>query len=649
MAKTKKKISKSPAEIQQFKSETGAKPTGVTDKAYGDIPAGKIVSSSPGAATRESPEISVEDRGMRQTRGAEPTVQPMFQQPVSVQEPQTGYQPSAEAYNTEILPPEDLEFHEEEEEEDAALAVEEVEAEAEEKGVTDQQLQTDTVNTVNRMETDPGYEDELKNKDPQDMSLGEKLAVILVSMGAGTILGEKTLDGDGTTGFLIGGAGGFGGVREQDIAEAKRRERQRDRDHDFAKMAQKQQQATKLQRVQGRVGDQAVFANYNPTTGAFTDPESGQDISGDFEPLILEQPFTRSDTGEVLYLDRATGTVRPIDETQVTKDGMIKKTPKTGKELDPSTGEFKDVPVQKVSVKSGLGLESSGETYRGSTQEDYVIAGLAIPKEHIPAVNQKFPGIADQILAAKPKRAESLRKQVNNWLKAHIAKGDKEAENKRKAEEAIKKEQRQQDFWEEREKQKEAARLKREEAKAAAKAKKEAEDAKKKGKPVNEADSKIISTLATKTPKVVELRNSLAAEVETYKKHLKAGNTDLAIITGKNMVKKLNSDVGADAVGAEEAKRLAAFLDYQVLNFTGPGPMFGRNLQAFQTQIEDKVKVMDAVIAQNATTMYDLGGSKTYIPTIKSKAQFKALPDNTLFRTKQGIRRKQGNSFVEVE
>lgn len=417
----KKKVSKSPAEVQQFKSDTGAKPTGVTDKQYGDIPPGKIVSSSPGAATRESPEISVSDRGQRQTRGAEPTVQPMFQQPVSVEEP-SGYQPSAQAYNTEILPPEDMDFHDDDpddigSEDDAAVATEGIEQEAEEKGVSKEQLQTDTVNATNRMETDPGYADELRNKKPEDMSLGEKLAVILVSMGAGTILGEKTLGGDGTTGFLIGGAGGFGGVREQDIAEAKRAERQRDRQHDFAKMAAKQQQGTKLQRVKGRVGDEAAFANFNPVTGRYSDPETGEDLSGTFEPLVIEKPYTDPNTGKTYWADPVTGTLRDMGETR-TEGGKVVQRPTIAKEFDPKTQTTTDQPI---TVQQGLGIPPS-TTYRGPTPQSYAKHGLVVSQEEVAELERVSPGLyaeLDRMKADNPKTAKRMVDHAKEYIRTY--------------------------------------------------------------------------------------------------------------------------------------------------------------------------------------------------------------------------------------
>jgi hypothetical protein len=51
---------------------------------------------------------------------------------------------------------------------------------------------------------------------------------------------------------------------------------------------------------------------------------------------------------------------------------------------------------------------------------------------------------------------------------------------------------------------------------------------------------------------------------------------DQKLIKARQMIKTLNSTQGQDAVGAEEAKRLAGLLEFNILNLTNPGPVFGR-------------------------------------------------------------------------
>ena len=65
------------------------------------------------------------------------------------------------------------------------------------------------------------------------------------------------------------------------------------------------------------------------------------------------------------------------------------------------------------------------------------------------------------------------------------------------------------------------------------------------------------------------------------------------------MLKILNSTVGQDAVGADEAKRLASFLQYKIANFTGPGSFMGRDLEKFYTQVAEKNNAIKGAVAQD--------------------------------------------------
>lgn len=63
---------------------------------------------------------------------------------------------------------------------------------------------------------------------------------------------------------------------------------------------------------------------------------------------------------------------------------------------------------------------------------------------------------------------------------------------------------------------------------------------------------------------------------------------DLKIKAGEESLKLLNSSaLGADAVGAEEAKRLGSFLQYKILNLRNPGSMFGRDMDKFTGQVKN--------------------------------------------------------------
>lgn len=68
----------------------------------------------------------------------------------------------------------------------------------------------------------------------------------------------------------------------------------------------------------------------------------------------------------------------------------------------------------------------------------------------------------------------------------------------------------------------------------------------------------------------------------------------------KQLIKTLNSDQGKDAVGAEEAKRLASKLQFAYGNFTNDNPtQFGRDLEGFAKDAENTSAVIKSSIAKN--------------------------------------------------
>lgn len=68
---------------------------------------------------------------------------------------------------------------------------------------------------------------------------------------------------------------------------------------------------------------------------------------------------------------------------------------------------------------------------------------------------------------------------------------------------------------------------------------------------------------------------------------------DQRLQTAMASLKQLNSEVGNDAVAAEEASRLSSLLDFHLLNLTKPGPVFGR---ADLKEFADQLAISDARI-----------------------------------------------------
>lgn len=103
----------------------------------------------------------------------------------------------------------------------------------------------------------------------------------------------------------------------------------------------------------------------------------------------------------------------------------------------------------------------------------------------------------------------------------------------------------------------------------------------------------------------VGVANSLAAELDSFRN---AKTEDDKIRVGQGMLKLLNSAIGPDAVGAEEAKRVGAALEYQVFNVRQPGPVFGRDLPGFEAQIENKIRSLMLSSEKNQSEIDKIAG-----------------------------------------
>lgn len=103
---------------------------------------------------------------------------------------------------------------------------------------------------------------------------------------------------------------------------------------------------------------------------------------------------------------------------------------------------------------------------------------------------------------------------------------------------------------------------------------------------------------------------------------------DQKIKVGQGLYKSLNSAEGADAVGAEEAKRLGSFIEYNIGNFTQPGAFLGRDLKGFTEQINNYSKLLGGRIQQNESGINTLrgGGSLGGTPVNQSVKTQAAAP-----------------------
>lgn len=126
------------------------------------------------------------------------------------------------------------------------------------------------------------------------------------------------------------------------------------------------------------------------------------------------------------------------------------------------------------------------------------------------------------------------------------------------------------------------------------------------GKEMPLEDKEVVKNMAQKNASKIAIANQIESYLNQFKQ-AKDDNTKLRI--GGQMMKVLNSPEGADAIGAEESKRLGDALQFHVANVLGAGPMFGRDLKGFETQSQ---ATLDAV-RDSARANQD------YISTITNK------------------------------
>jgi len=116
---------------------------------------------------------------------------------------------------------------------------------------------------------------------------------------------------------------------------------------------------------------------------------------------------------------------------------------------------------------------------------------------------------------------------------------------------------------------------------------------------------KIVETLATKQANKISIRNQMRGAYAGFKA---AKTKDAQIRAGRQMLKILNSTEGADAISSEEGKRLGDALELQVFNWKGPGPLFGRDLEGFATQVQGTIDAVENGIQANQAEMDSIMG-----------------------------------------
>jgi len=153
-------------------------------------------------------------------------------------------------------------------------------------------------------------------------------------------------------------------------------------------------------------------------------------------------------------------------------------------------------------------------------------------------------------------------------------------------------------------------------------------------------DSKqMVSGLASKQASKMSIKNQIDATLKQWPNL----SDDQKVTAGRQLLKTLNSTEGADAIGAEEANRLGAKLEFSLGNFTNSNPtQFGRDLKGFYEQATNTSKAIGDAVKSNQGTIDQLMGRS---PSKPPPDRYDSMSDaelQKLYNQKKGI--KNANS-----
>jgi len=123
---------------------------------------------------------------------------------------------------------------------------------------------------------------------------------------------------------------------------------------------------------------------------------------------------------------------------------------------------------------------------------------------------------------------------------------------------------------------------------------------------------KFVDTLATKNANKVAIKNQIDAVLGNWD----TMSDDQKVAAGRQLLKTLNSTEGADAIGAEEAKRLGSKLEFAMGNLFNSNPVqFGRDLSGFKEQAMNVSRSIDQSVKSNQSQIDQAMGRTTPRPS----------------------------------
>lgn len=165
---------------------------------------------------------------------------------------------------------------------------------------------------------------------------------------------------------------------------------------------------------------------------------------------------------------------------------------------------------------------------------------------------------------------------------------------------------------------------------------KEREIAAKKAKEADENlpidKKKLIEGLSAKNANKISIANQINAVMENWDSY----SDDQKLSQGRQLLKTLNSPEGADAIGAEEAKRLGSKLEFAAGNFTNSNPtQFGRDLGGFAQQARDTAKNIESAVSANKKEIDSIYGRKSESDKFKGLFVEVRAPDGSIRKIPQ--------------
>jgi hypothetical protein len=120
-----------------------------------------------------------------------------------------------------------------------------------------------------------------------------------------------------------------------------------------------------------------------------------------------------------------------------------------------------------------------------------------------------------------------------------------------------------------------------------------------------------ITELSKKNAAKLSIKNQIDAVMSNWD----SLPEDQKVTQGRQLLKTLNSVEGSDAIGAEEAKRLGARLEYSMGNFTNSNPtQFGRDVPGFAEQARDTAKAIGTAVKSNQALIDEAYGRTGQTP-----------------------------------